>query len=227
MKCRNCNSTMNKGDKFCANCGKTVNVDNSLGIISIVIGVMSFLGGFIFFPLPIIGIVLALCQKEKTSERTIGMVLNIIALVFATIACMLLISLISFGIKYGNNIVDDIKEEVVQRYDEYNDGLDGTWYAENFKIKLFDNKYDIVLNDEKSSGVFVVYDIEDSEIDETKLNEIKALVDGEVEKVYYVVMANSKNTSKEIWIKILDEDKCFVYYLDSNTSLYLSEEEYE
>ena len=228
MKCVKCNSNINKNEKFCSNCGNEVNKsDNTFAIVSIIVGVISFLGGFFFIPLPIIGLVLALKQKDKSTESIIGIIINSISLFFAIISLVIIISLIRYIPQIGKEFVDELKEDINEEYESEFGVINGTWYFKGNSINLYNNKYTLYNNEEESNGVYIVYDIDESEVEEDELLDIRKLIDGNIdeEKLYYVLMVNSKETNKELWFKIKDKDEFFVYNLNNKTFEYYSKTE--
>ena len=228
MKCVKCNSNINKNEKFCSNCGNEVNKsDNTFAIVSIIVGVISFLGGFFFIPLPIIGLVLALKQKDKSTESIIGIIINSISLFFAIISLVIIISLIRYIPQIGKEFVDELKEDINEEYESEFGVINGTWYFKDNSINLYNNKYTLYNNEEESNGVYIVYDIDESELEEDELLDIRKLIDGNIdeEKLYYVLMVNSKETNKELWFKIKDKDEFFVYNLNNKTFEYYSKTE--
>ena len=112
MKCSKCGESVKDGDMFCHHCGNQVRgttekkPDITFAIISVVLGGLSFLFGALFFPISIIGLILGICQKEKTPLKTVGIVLNSIGLFISIIAFTLFIS---FIINVKNNVVENKK----------------------------------------------------------------------------------------------------------------------
>ena len=112
MKCSKCGNKVNDEDIFCKQCGNRVRgvtekkQDNTLAIISCVLGGLSFLFGALFFPISIIGLILGICQKEKTPLKTIGIILNSIGLFISIIVVTLFIS---FVVNVKNNVVENKK----------------------------------------------------------------------------------------------------------------------
>ena len=228
MYCSNCGSELPSDAKFCSNCGNEVNKsDNTFAIVSIIVGVISFLGGFFFIPLPIIGLVLALKQKDKSTESIIGIIINSISLFFAIISLVIIISLIRYIPQIGKEFVDELKEDINEEYESEFGVINGTWYFKDNSINLYNNKYTLYNNEEESNGVYIVYDIDESELEEDELLDIRKLIDGNIdeEKLYYVLMVNSKETNKELWFKIKDKDDFFVYNLNNKTFEYYSKTE--
>ena len=112
MKCEHCGNTLKKTDKFCSACGtkreaektEVVQVEKKgQAVASLVIGIVSFLIGILFIPLPIIGLILGLTYKGKCGEKTAGIILNSIAIGFSIIVYAILIVLVGL---FANNVVD-------------------------------------------------------------------------------------------------------------------------
>lgn len=122
MKCSKCGESVKDGDMFCHHCGNQVRgttekkPDITFAIISVVLGGLSFLFGALFFPISIIGLILGICQKEKTPLKTVGIVLNSIGLFISIIVFTLFIS---FIVNVKNNVVDnknvhDFVEDIIE-----------------------------------------------------------------------------------------------------------------
>lgn len=122
MKCSKCGESVKEGDMFCHHCGNQVRgttekkPDITFAIISVVLGGLSFLFGALFFPISIIGLILGICQKEKTPLKTVGIVLNSIGLFISIIVFVLFIS---FIVNVKNNVVDnknvhDFVEDIIE-----------------------------------------------------------------------------------------------------------------
>lgn len=73
-------------------------INKSKATASLVLGILSFIVGVLFFPLPIIGLVLGICQKEKCGEKTAGIILNAIALGLTVITWFFVIIFIIVGV---------------------------------------------------------------------------------------------------------------------------------
>ena len=108
MYCENCGNKLTKTDKFCRECGTKVKEEvkteesvtqipesKSKGVASLVIGIISFVFGYIFIPIPIAGLVLGLCQKGKHPEKTAGIILNLVSLIFSILLWGFIIFLIA------------------------------------------------------------------------------------------------------------------------------------
>ena len=136
MYCINCGNKLDKDAKFCKECGTKTSrvIDTSeeitnryipkskgLATASMILGIISLLLGFIIVPLPIIGLVLGLCQKGRCGEKVAGIVLNAFALFIIVLTWFLVFVFIGFTNvdyqaredNYGNSdvIVNDNVEE--------------------------------------------------------------------------------------------------------------------
>ena len=103
MNCRNCGKKLEEGSKYCPYCGTTTKPDKGKAIASLVIGIISIFIGVAFLPLPIIGLVLGCSNKEKCPEKTAGIILNTVSLLFAVVA---IVATIVLGVVFGTKIVD-------------------------------------------------------------------------------------------------------------------------
>jgi ABC-type microcin C transport system permease subunit YejB len=124
MKCQNCNSSVNKDDKYCFNCGTKIEVieqiepvDNKnsqpisfwLGLLAIIL----FWIPAISIALGIISIVLECCHKKENSNRMSALVPGIIAIILSFIFSIIILVLFLFS--YVND-------------DEYDDEYDYDWF---------------------------------------------------------------------------------------------------
>lgn len=127
MRCSRCNSVVKDGDKYCACCGNNIGSSSNsmLGIISIIFGVLSLIFGILFLPLSIIGLILGLCQKDKSIYKTIGIVINSICLFIALIVWILIFVLLvnAKDFIFSNNGFRDLIERFVTE-EKYNDSWD-------------------------------------------------------------------------------------------------------
>ena len=134
MYCPNCGAKNDKNSKFCSSCGTTleekketkkeevkstdtsITIDNrpvqivqperdGKGIASIILGSISIF--FQFLPIPIIGLVLGLKTKDK-STKTPGIVLNAIGLFLSIVVTIIIVfSIIAITIAVDNGDFDD------------------------------------------------------------------------------------------------------------------------
>lgn len=235
MKCKYCNSDIKEDTKFCPSCGRSVSdikVSNTLAIASLVLGVLSIIGGFTTLIIPIVGLILGLCQKEKCTERTIGITLNSIGIVLALLLGGVVVSLFSIFnniVKNGN--FDDIRKKYNIDYIEKYEDLYGKWESKNDKEKIIElniNNTFSYINKDEISGIFTAEKLEDSQIDETLINKVESLVDGRIDEYnkYYVKLVSNKANTKTIdliFIRIDDEDEYFIYNINDETFDYYIE----
>ena len=102
MFCIKCGEKYEKGEKFCTNCGNDLvlqaelskhkgqsNVNPTVvstpsssnnGLLSLIFGIVTILSP-ILFPLAIVGLILGLTEKEQDAKKTVGIILNSIAIV--------------------------------------------------------------------------------------------------------------------------------------------------
>lgn len=126
MYCVNCGNKIEKNDTFCSKCGKNVKLETTntneegkdRALASMIIGIISMLVGIFFIPLPIIGLILGLSYKGKCSEKTTGIVLNVISLILSIIY---LIFSIIFGFIFGAVMLDGIFNDHGFDDNEFND----------------------------------------------------------------------------------------------------------
>ena len=119
MYCKKCGNKLSKADKFCKECGTKVNEEvttsegikipesRSAAIASLVIGIISFIFGYIFIPLPIIGLIIGICQKGKHPEKTAGIILNVVSLIFSVLLWGLIIFLVAVDEPKNYESVED------------------------------------------------------------------------------------------------------------------------
>ena len=92
MYCKSCGNKIEDGSNFCSKCGTRNKVSKGPAIASLVIGILSLFLGVIFLPLPVFGLILGLSQTERCAEKTAGVILNTISLVFSVIVIVLAIN---------------------------------------------------------------------------------------------------------------------------------------
>ena len=202
---------------------------SGLSIASIVLGCISIFGGFLFIVFPIIGLVLGLCEKEKSSAKTIGIVLNSIALGLAVLTGCLIGLIINLAIKYdGDGLFDNIKERIIDEvgYSE----LEGYYVSEDgtIKIELYNNKYGLDNDGTISKGFYT----------STKLNKeskefesVSGYIDGVIDEdyIYELTFINKEDYShnKYLVVKFNYENKYFIYSVsDESYDYYIKENEY-
>ncbi len=161
MYCKSCGNKIEDGSNFCSKCGTRNKVSKGPAIASLVIGILSLFLGVIFLPLPVIGLILGLSQTERCAEKTAGVILNTISLVFSVIVIVLAIV---FGISFGPKLIDTVFEKGLDKfsYDQIQLELSKDWgnYSEYVDSNdELDNTNNIVgnwkeLSDKKSYLVF-------------------------------------------------------------------------
>lgn len=93
MFCKNCGNKLSADAKFCRECGtkieaekkvknETILVSKSNATASLVLGIISLFFGLFMIPLPIVGLILGICQKGKCGEKIAGIILNSISIFF-------------------------------------------------------------------------------------------------------------------------------------------------
>ncbi len=141
MNCKNCGNKLAEGSKYCSVCGSkvtkaleekanTTSSSKGQAIASLVIGIVSIFFGSLFMALPILGLILGVTYKEKCSEKTAGIILNIIGLVFSILSLIATL-FFSFFITSGvfENIIDkidfnEIHFNIEDNWDEYSNYVD-------------------------------------------------------------------------------------------------------
>ena len=164
MYCRKCGNKVNDGNKFCTKCGfdlsqnninkqnKKSNADGK-AVASLIIGFISLFLSFtlsiLLFPLELIGLILGITSKTSCSEKTAGIVINIVSMV---ISVLTFIALIVFIVIIGvfSTRVEDAKKPEIRETSSY------TW---NCKV-YGENDYSITLslNGDTSGYVWSKYD---------------------------------------------------------------------
>ncbi len=126
MYCKSCGNKIEDGSNFCSKCGTRNKVSKGPAIASLVIGILSLFLGVIFLPLPVIGLILGLSQTERCAEKTAGVILNTISLVFSVIAIVLAIV---FGVSFGSKLIDTVFEKGLDKfsYDQIQLELSKDW----------------------------------------------------------------------------------------------------
>ena len=136
MYCKYCGNKLTNNSKFCNKCGKpreeetpTTNINEQgkgRAIASLVIGIITILFGYIFLPLPIIGLVMATSYKGKCAEKTAGIILNTIGLVLSILSVIftIIFSIFIFKAVVNGNITDnfiigDVEVEDIGEWEEY------------------------------------------------------------------------------------------------------------
>ena len=135
MKCNFCGTELKGYEKYCHNCGSKVN-DEVITVDefhkstegarsgSIVLGIVSLVGVFLFIFSPIslilsiIGLVLAIKSNNNVKNPT-GIILNSISLFLSVVATAIICLIIYFGIFAINTGIDNIIEYTDRTYEKY------------------------------------------------------------------------------------------------------------
>ncbi len=151
MYCVNCGNKLEKNDSFCNKCGKSVKSEttntNEVGkdraLASMIIGIISILVGVFFIPLPIVGLILGLSYKGKCSEKTTGIVLNIISLVLSLIT---LIFSIIFGFVFGISILEKVFNDDEFSYKDFQETEINEQYNDSMWNKYESNREEEIID---------------------------------------------------------------------------------
>ena len=107
-----------------------------LAIASLIIGIICLLGGGLTIVLPIIGLVLGICNKDKCGQKTAGIITNVLALVFGIIIYVMFGFLATIFVSTVENMdqdeLDTIRhqiEGVVNEPDPFE--VEGEWLVNN------------------------------------------------------------------------------------------------
>lgn len=212
MYCIHCGKKVNENANFCTQCGEKIehnasycNKDFSntssirngetknLEVISLVIGIISILGGLIFnifmIPVAITGIILGLQGNKKLN---IGVILNIIAIILIIVIIIVFVFIFMNFIN-SNDYINEIHDIITPNYDiqeNTQDEIEGTWYLyedgtlnNNYYISFNDdNAYTLVDEDNVYVGNYSIeYGIE-------QVNGEKKYIDSDGYIYYYVVL---------------------------------------
>ena len=104
MYCKKCGNKLKENDNFCIKCGNSVKetinnkVDskknNGKAVASLVLGIIaltfSFSLSILMFPLSITGLILGIVNKNKCSEKTTGIILNVASMVVEIVVFLIL-----------------------------------------------------------------------------------------------------------------------------------------
>jgi hypothetical protein len=224
MYCKYCGTKLEKTSKFCSKCGKSVNVEAPVevgkdrALASMIIGIISLFVGGLFLPLPIIGLVLASSYKGKCTEKTAGIILNIIGLILSLITLIASVIIgIVFGLAVFNEAFDKVNfgevitneiysDEMWDKYDysriediaDYTTNLEGNWksYANGNSFFVFNDKefyYYFDMNDMENNYWEGTYDYVNGQEELKKIN-----IEGPLSKLFDKINLN------------IDEDFYFV-----------------
>ena len=133
MYCSNCGNKINDDENYCANCGKVANEHKPITIdnnnegarsASIVLGILSLIGIFIFIFAPIslilsiIGLILAI-KASKVYKNTAGIVINAIGLIFSFIITSIIALIIYFSYDVIKNQINNLNiGNYIEEYEE-------------------------------------------------------------------------------------------------------------
>lgn len=184
MYCTKCGNKIKEGNKFCTKCGVSLNKDeirksdtkekaDGKAVASLVIGLISLLLSFslsiIVFPLELIGLIIGILSKTKCSEKTGGIVINIISMIVSFISFVIIIVLIIiigvFSDRAKDVELDNVDGDV--NYTWNCKVLEESEYAITFSINTYYgsyvwSKYDDTIN----NAVYGNYEL--NKIDEDK-----------------------------------------------------------
>lgn len=248
--CENCGDKVSTDDKFCSKCGKVQKIDvnkekpknikvtktsssEGLGVVSMVLGIISFVFSFIInlfiVPVALIGLTLGIVNKASGGKKVSGIVLNLISIFISITVFIIWIVLLVYAVdKYDENSYSYTK-------DDYSFVV-GTWNCKNSDSVLNDD-YDLTLtvNDDKTfmigdnnkKGNFIkgIYYFEDNDLNSfvkgydnhvMGLNPVEKYENGDlVDKwddtygEYKMVIVSGKNNFHTV---LTDEENDKVYY---------------
>ena len=104
-----------------------------LAIASLIIGILCLLGGGLTIILPIIGLILGICNKDKCGQKTAGIIMNVVALVFGIIIVVFFGLFAAVFVSTVNNMSEEELEHIETQIEELVNGpinLDGDWVVE-------------------------------------------------------------------------------------------------
>ena len=259
MYCTHCGKKINENTNFCTQCGQKIekktsnyNIDTSLDknkkeknleVISLIIGIISILGSFIFnifvIPVAVTGIILGLQANKKLN---IGVILNIIAIILTIVIIFIFVFLfINFidSKEYKSDIYNAIKPDY-EIQENIQDEIEGKWYLyengslnNNYYISFDDdNTYTLADEDKVYVGSYSIeYGIEQA-------NGGKKYIDSDGYIYYYVVLTPSYlkgndgnidryNLSKTELAIAVKNDDMKVTNIETNGSINLKKETLE
>lgn len=185
MYCKNCGNKLNNKSNYCPSCGKsssesetiTPNTNNEgkgRAIASMIIGIISLVfSGLLFIPLPIVGLIMGLSYKGKCAEKTAGIILNIISLLWALVAIILVVILFATGVfeEAFDNAIDnvdlnDVNLNIQENWEEYSkyiekDAYDSTTDITGYWKELSENKSLLIF---RENDYYFYSDIKDMEL---------------------------------------------------------------
>ena len=241
MFCNKCGKELKNNDKFCSSCGNNIDYNNeeyekaiSNEKTSLVFGIISLVFSFIMaifcFPLSIIGLVTGINAKKILKRTNAGIILNIIALVFALINLIILVLVIAFFITSDSYTEYDDCNCISQSYSKdytYKDmslDLIGTWDctegdSENdIQISFFQNNEYIIrkknnINNDFIKGDFSVTEVynynENSDIikHELNLNEKEGFGNPDLKISRYNILNITRFVTDQEYITLKSTDK--------------------
>ena len=136
MFCKNCGNKLSADDKFCRECGtkieaekkvknETILVSKSNATASLVLGIISLFFGLFMIPLPIVGLILGICQKGKCGEKIAGIILNSISIFLIVLfwGTIILFAVLESNTKNYESIEDNRGNSDIIINDDYNDNF--------------------------------------------------------------------------------------------------------
>jgi len=173
MYCIKCGKKNNDEDKFCTKCGNKIGTEpkkqeqkekaDGKAIASLVLGMISLLLVFTFSilisPIYITGLILGIASKTKCSERSAGIILNIISIAVSIIVLIILIVLILI---IGMSVSDLKDFNTDYKYAEnvsYSCKMQG---EDNYSVSLYlseDNSFEWSKYDDDSVSIYGTYRI--------------------------------------------------------------------
>ena len=171
MYCKKCGEKIKEGNKFCTKCGfdlnsnestikKEDNINNKAdgkAVASLVLGCISLFLSFtlsiIMFPMELVGLILGIASKTKCSEKTAGIIINVISMIISIVVFIILIILIvvigAFSTK-AKNILENNENQSAKEIVNY------TWNCKNYGEENYSITFS--LNTGNESYVWSKYD---------------------------------------------------------------------
>ena len=185
MYCKKCGNKLKQTDNYCKKCGNKIREENKniveskegkelasliLGIVSLI---LSFSMSILAFPISVTGLILGLTCKNKSSEKTAGIILSIFSIVVEIITTMIIVAVIFIiGIALSNedyhesfkadnvnyvwnckadgefdySITLSLKENKNYVWAKYDDAINNAIYGTYSINENGENKYTLVLN---------------------------------------------------------------------------------
>ena len=139
MYCSKCGKKLEKG--VCPNCKNSVEIkrDESLGIVSLVIGIislmLSILINILVLPLAVMGLILGIINRVTTGKRISGIVLNAISIVLSFVIFVGIIFLVATS--------DKTYDFLNKLYNELKYSTENNYVSGNYSCKNFDGSSDM------------------------------------------------------------------------------------